>query len=126
MKPSCILISVVAIFFLGCDATPRATAEEIAAADIGPRISEAQSELLIRSWFNQSLKDPSSAQYQFSPIRKSYYVEKSHGTPIFAWGRPASVNAKNSFGGYVGARMYMFFFRDGNLVRVYTPEGRSI
>jgi len=52
------------------------------------------------------LKDPMSAQYQFAVPTKGYM----HDAPIaggkihYCWKVEAKINAKNSFGGYVGFR----------------------
>lgn len=40
------------------------------------------------------------------------------GPSSYGWGVCYTVNAKNSFGGYVGARPVMFVFRDGAIVDV--------
>lgn len=64
-----------------------------------------------------------SAQVNFYPIRRGYYHNGMSMSWTYGWVLPASVNAKNSFGGYVGASEWDFFFRDGDrLVAVRVPD----
>jgi hypothetical protein len=35
------------------------------------------------------------------------------------------VNAKNSFGGYVGAKKYTFWFRDNQLLTISVPNDEA-
>lgn len=85
-------------------------------------------EAAVRAHFEAVLKDPESARYRFGAIRKAYANNGLiHGGGI-AWHgymQEVEVNAKNSYGGYVGFKPYMVFFqRDSNAVfRSY--EGRT-
>ena len=73
-------------------------------------------EALVKDYHGRKLKDPFSAQYQvLAPIEG--YTRKA---PI-AGGEPnsfgymvlASVNAKNSYGGYTGWKPHWFFIMNG-------------
>ncbi|MCD1609850.1 MULTISPECIES: hypothetical protein [Stutzerimonas] len=111
-----VLLAGVFGVLAGCAAPP--TQQEIAAADYGMPIEQAEAEEKAKEVFSRTLKDPYSAQYAFGKIYKGYSLT----APL--QGRKASygymldvmVNAKNSYGGYVGAKPYRFMFRNGRLV----------
>ena len=100
----------------GCAAPP--TRQEIDSADYGEQISQADAEAKAKEVFARTLKDPYTAQISFGQLYKGYTLT----APL--QGRKASygymldvmVNAKNSYGGYVGAKPYRFMFRNGLLV----------
>jgi hypothetical protein len=43
--------------------------------------------------------------------------------PFFGFSVCAEINAKNSYGGYVGAQTYWFLFRDGKIARAQSTIG---
>jgi hypothetical protein len=91
---------------------------DMAHANFGPYPTDYEG--LIKTWAELKLKDPESARYvQFSKPRKEWAVADSQ--PIYGWSVCATINAKNSYGGYSGAQVYWFFFRDGKIFR-----GRNI
>lgn len=57
----------------------------------------------------QTLKDPDSARIRFTQPTRG--VSHSLGEPVLAWYSMVYVNAKNSFGGYVGEKPYGFAYR---------------
>ena len=70
------------------------------------------------AWFSTHLKDPYSAQVVWvNPPTPAYCGT----TGVPGWIVGVGVNAKNSYGGYIGARGYQFCFRDGALVYVSGP-----
>ena len=97
------------------------TAEELANADYGNPISQEDAESLAEGWLNQYLKDPMSAQIQWQPVSPGWFRDAPIAGGGLNWGYKldGSVNAKNSFGGYVGARPYYFMFYNGVLKHVY-------
>lgn len=121
-----ILIAVLGLFATGC-AVPYGggpSTEEFNKADFG---SPPQNyEQAIKNHMSNCLKDPFSAQYQFGQPEKAWYG-KTGGLLVsrdvrYGWGVLTRVNAKNSFGGYVGWRNYAFYFRDSKLDWVITPS----
>lgn len=83
-------------------------------------------EALIRAWFETALKDPESARYMhFSKPRKEWAVAQKK--PIYGWSVCATINAKNSYGGYTGAQVWWFSIQDGKVIRSQnTDEDRNI
>ena len=109
------------LLFYGCTVSP--TADQLAAADCGPRPSDSDAEQLIKSWMDANLKDPMSAQYQFLPLKKDCYLLNGM-TRYYAWSKGTLVNAKNSYGGYTGSQPYIFYFRGNEITLYATPDGR--
>lgn len=73
-------------------------------------------EVLIKEWASTNLKDPDSAKYtRISKPRKEYMVVELK--PFFGYSTCATINAKNSYGGYIGNRNFWFMIRDGKIVR---------
>lgn len=101
----------------GCASGP--TPQDIERADYGQPIAQEQAEERIKQYFNGTLKDPSSAQYQFSKVEQGYIIGSAfEGKPLFAgYIISANVNAKNSYGGYTGNQGYQFLFQNGLLVK---------
>lgn len=61
------------------------------------------------------LKDPDSALVKYSSLSKAVHFKvKSNGDKVFEFGDfiSVSVNAKNSYGGYVGYETTKYFLRD--------------
>ena len=76
----------------------------------------------IKRHFENTLKDPESARYKFGKPIKAYANNGIvYGGNIAWWGYmvDVEVNAKNSFGGYVGFKPYMVFFTGNSIHRVY-------
>jgi hypothetical protein len=75
----------------------------------------------IRNWFHDQLKDPFSAQYEFELPRKGY-AQAPEGTKLLVGYKViARVNAKNSYGNYVGFKPYLFIFRNNAIIYVFGP-----
>lgn len=89
---------------------------EIASAEYGPY--PANYPEIIKKLTVPFLKDPESATFSFekSP-EKGWAGGGVYRIPIsFGWGIFCSINAKNSFGGYVGAKRYFFLIKNDNVV----------
>jgi len=100
----------------GCAAPP--TQQEIASADYGTAISQADAETKAKEVLARTLKDPYTAQLAFGQLYKGYSLTAPLQGRKAAYGYmlDVMVNAKNSYGGYTGAKPYRFMFRNGLLV----------
>lgn len=115
-----IAAAIVAIFLGGCAATP--SQDEFARADFGSPPARAERD--IEAYFAVLLKDPAAAEYRSisDPVR--YWMRDQRGLVnggdriLYGWAVEAQVNAKNSYGGYVGFRTYRFLFRADEIVFV--------
>ncbi|WP_419832801.1 hypothetical protein [Endozoicomonas atrinae] len=95
-----VVLTCVLAMITGC-ASKKYTPEQI-----GP---ESYNYKQIALYYFQSVaKDPDSVKMQMGPIKL---------TPL-GWRACARVNAKNSFGGYVGDKGYLFTYRNGKLVKM--------
>ena len=101
----------------GCGTT--LTKEQIEAADYGQPQSQAVCEAKAAEKVKASLKDPESARFEFGVCEKKYYPGVVlYGIPRhFGYGMQFTVNAKNSFGGYVGKQNYLAVINNGNVIR---------
>lgn len=90
-------------------------------ADYSAPVLQGDAELVASEYLRRSLKDPHSAQIEFAEVRKGWLRESllGGGRVHFGWVLHAHVNARNSFGGYVGYRRWAFLFRDGQLAVVF-------
>ncbi|CAI8906201.1 MULTISPECIES: hypothetical protein [Pseudomonas syringae group] len=113
---SILMIALALSILSGCASKP--TPEQIQAANYGASVYQVDAEKAVRSFFQMYLKDPDSARYSFGTVYKGYVVgsvfegRKVEGGYLLE----VAVNAKNSFGGYVGARNYRFLIRNDRLV----------
>lgn len=84
-------------------------------ADVG---SEPKSyKKLIEDAIRENLKDPDSARfYDFTSPRKEVMVENKKF--VYGYSACVFVNAKNSYGGYTGKKLYWAFIRNGRVLRI--------
>lgn len=73
---------------------------------------------IVKKWYSLHLKDPSSVIFlKFSKPRKDYVITDSFKKEaIFGHSICATVNSKNSYGGFTGATDHWFLIRNGVLV----------
>lgn len=115
MRFPTVVLFAVAFLVAGCAHQP--TPEELAKADYGSPPSDYQQ--TIKSYMSGILKDPYSAQYEFisgpSQGWASWLGQTAYGYRVCT-----NINAKNSFGGYVGQRLYFFIInRDRVVMSIY-------
>ena len=115
MRSTCsaVIALCLSVVTLGACASTAITTEQLAAADCGPTPSNYRQ--VIPEFFSRILKDPYSAQYRYGNVYRAYIREAPvmGGEPTqYGWIADVWVNAKNSFGGYVGEKFYRVFLRD--------------
>lgn len=116
-------LALCALLFAGCVTPPRPTDAEIAAAFVGDQPTEQEVKVLVGQYLHDTLKDPASAVIEYGSIGKGCFLRSGAKAWRFAWDQVAEVNAKNSYGGYVGAKPYHFYFQHGGqLVAVAVPQ----
>lgn len=123
-----IIVLVAAVMLAGCAFGP--TPAEIAAIDYGQPVEQRAAEQQAAAYLGKVLKDPASAQVSFGRVYQGYYTSAPiSGSKISAgYMLDALVNAKNSYGGYTGAKPYRFLFRSGVLINAWkvTQSGHLI
>lgn len=115
MKKTAAICAFVALLG-GCATAPPPTALELSSADYGESPTDYQSS--IKGYMASTLKDPESARYEFG----SQPVKAWHGrggVRYYGYAVCASVNAKNSYGGYTGPKKSYFFLRGTDVIDAY-------
>lgn len=113
------LLTLTAFVFLGCATAPPPTREQLANADYGDPPSNHEE--LIKSFLSASLIDPYSAMYTFDHPVKGW--TKAAGE-AYGWVVCGSLNAKNRFGGYVGAKPFYVMIKNNKIIRCL-HEGKT-
>lgn len=123
-----IIVLVAAVMLAGCASGP--TPAEIAAIDYGQPVEQRAAEQQAAAYLGKVLKDPASAQVSFGKVYQGYYTGAPiRGSKISAgYMLDALVNAKNSYGGYTGAKPYRFLFQNGVMTGAWkvTQSGHLI
>ena len=116
------LTAVVALLstmtLTGCVTVRPASPEEAAKLNCEPLPTDYQA--MIQTYMNGQLIDPESARYQFYVPAKAKYEGGC------AWYMRADINAKNSYGGYTGAKIYFFVISHGQIEEVNTMASTFI
>lgn len=91
----------------------------------GPPPTNAEAKA--REFMERTLKDPESGRYRFGKLTRAYgaYGVWNATTPWSGYLLPVEVNAKNSFGGYVGFKPYVVFFHMGEPLRSLPADSVS-
>jgi hypothetical protein len=95
----------------------KAENELVAATNIG--LPPNNIEQLIKKWGDDNLKDPNSAEYShIQPPKKSIYpsLGDGHQKQKVVYRTYACINAKNSYGGYGGKELYVFYIEQGHII----------
>lgn len=109
---------------LGLRAGPP-TAEELAAADYGPPITQEAAVAQALTWLQGNLKDPDSLKATWEDVRRGWIQYWVGEQLFFGYVLTGSINAKNSYGGYSGPREFRFVFYGGKLRDVFGMDSRS-
>lgn len=118
-----LLIVAMTVLLTACAGAPIPKKAEVEAADYGSKPSSEYAQELVKQYMADRLLDPYSATYNcMEPLRAwasaSIIVHADLGGRIhYGYLLHCSINAKNRFGAYVGAKGYNFMIR--------TVSGRS-
>lgn len=112
-------LAFAVLLLVGC-ATP--TQQELATADYGSYPTDF--EQIIKNHMQATLKDPESARYQFLNSPKSGW--NSFGGLKYGYVVCAYINAKNSYGGYVGNRISYFLLKNDRVIDTMHGDGNYV
>jgi hypothetical protein len=116
MKTTALLLTLMLL--AGCASRPK---PDFTTADYGP-YGEAD-KAIISAWVKDRLKDPDSAKIEFRDEPGHVAIRKAGTQEWIYYGRvKVWVNAKNSYGGYVGRQPYWVWYREGKIVKHVPPE----
>jgi len=119
------LLVLLAIFILAgishCPAEP--DAKEAAAFDYGAKPGDGYKDQ-ITDYFNSTLKDPYSAHIDIGNPKKAWYQTPPlfGSRTYFGWLVKTKVNAKNSYGAYIGEQIYVFVFHGDKITHISDPD----
>jgi len=114
-----VVIGILNLCIGGCSFAPKP--EVAAAADYGNAITVEDMKSEADKALVRVLKDPDSRRVEWGQAGKAWmWTGIINGGTKYGYGLEALVNAKNSFGGYVGSKPYFFFFQ--NQTMVYAGE----
>lgn len=129
-------VAFIVFFLAGCVAAIRPTPEQLAAATYDAAPDPSAYEKAISDWAQINLKDPYSMKLfiESRATQKGYLpVCVSNDAPLctrrmFYFGHilSASINAKNTYGGYTGLQRYYFVFRGNDVFVGYVADSMSV
>ncbi len=113
------LVSLL-LLVTGCATTDQVTRAEIASADFGAYPTNY--ETIIKEHLYRTLIDPTSLLIEFTGTPYQGYCYAPVSVPNgqnFGYGVPVRINAKNSYGGYVGWKGHVAYIRNGTVFGVF-------
>ena len=118
---------LLAGFLFNSCATLVPTQEQLLKADYGLPISQQDAQYQAKNFFDNYLKDPFSAVYQWGVVQTGWVREApiNGARLIYGYILDVKVNAKNSFGGYIGYTPYQFVFFNGKIKAIYGQKELS-
>ena len=110
------------LFISGCATAP--SHQTIANANYGRVVTQTECEEIVTKDIQSFLKDPSSAKYDFGVCHKGWQASPLllGGGTKFGYILDTDINAKNSFGGYTGAKTYKFIINNGIITGRYRMD----
>jgi len=123
--PAIITAAILTFMISGCGIAYEANRSQLlktaTVGDFGPR-PPANYQDIESDMIRDMLKDPDSAKIRFGELTTDA-IQSGFASPkaILIWKNDALVNAKNSYGGYVGFQAYHFAWRDGHIIAVAFP-----
>lgn len=92
------------------------TSDEIARIDYGPFPNDYRE--LVAAHLGRMLRDPESARVTYIKGPGRIWRRASIvGAEFSGWGICLEINAKNAYGGYVGATQYAAVIREGRVIQ---------
>ena len=113
------LMLLLTIFLVGCQVAP--TREELMRADYGDRVLYTECEEFVNKYISSTLFDPYSAKFDSFKCRSGWARSGllAGNKIMYGYVYSGNVNAKNKFGGYVGAQKFCGILRrNGGNIKV--------
>lgn len=109
--------AVLAFLLLAGCATAPSHDELVAATEADPNPPEREAGIaMIESAIRAQLKDPESARFEWPNGFVHGWYQVPFGQRYIGWITCGRVNAKNSFGGYVGSSAAIGVIRNGSVI----------
>ena len=132
MKKSYWLLLISVVFLFGCGLAYQSKRDELlrtAKPEDWGTPPPANHQEIEKQFVLERLKDPDSAKFKFGTeeaTREILQESFASPTPILVWQTKVNVNAKNSYGGYVGFKPYLFAWKDSKIYAYFTDSGGNI
>jgi hypothetical protein len=117
-----ILLVTVSAYLTGCAAMIAPSAAQLAVADYGTYPTNYED--IVKTYLHNTLLDPNSVQDLNVDTPTQYYIQEPPimgGHTLYGYMVSYSLNAKNSFGGYVGVQKHFILIRDGQIIKAWEP-----
>ena len=111
-----ILLLLMTIACIGLTAGCAPSREQIQNAYYGPYPTDC--EQLVREEVSRQLYDPYSAQFVFLNAPQMGFIITPLMKTEYGWRGEFTLNAKNLYGGYIGAKTLIYLIRDGKVISI--------
>ena len=111
-------VALVPAFLAACTTAP--TSQQIAAADYGRNMTQAECIALAERSITYTMIDPGSAMFRHGSCQKGYWLNhnlfgNNRGT-YYGWIQTGWANGRNRLGGYTGFQPYTVRIQNGRVV----------
>lgn len=106
-----ILLSLSIVLGTGC---VRPSDQTLSNADYGEYPNNYEE--IVKTYIGSMLKDPYSAHITFDGPPSAKFMSRILQPTVYGFGGIVTVNAKNSFGAYTGAKRYAYIIHNGRVV----------
>ncbi|KQZ77886.1 hypothetical protein ASD55_17730 [Rhodanobacter sp. Root561] len=113
-----LVATLLLMLLTSCASLP--SPQQAAAADYGSYPSNY--EQVVKAYYDNTLKDPSSAQYRDIALPKQFWLGNRFTGAQYGYMVCVTLNAKNSYGAYIGFQTDGLLIRDGVVIQ-YVPKG---
>lgn len=114
-----VVVSISLMLLAGCaTVSPEQIQAEVSKVGYGA-VPAQDWQTTVKAFMEDRLKDPASAIYKFGDPYQGYLTKapiEGGGLKVAGYLVDVQINAKNSYGGYVGFTPYKFMMRDGVVV----------
>jgi hypothetical protein len=124
VRTSIVAFSLIATGLLaGCATAP--DPGEIASVSSEPAPDRAAGIAMIEAAVRETLKDPDSAQFSWPHGFVQGWYQPPFGKKYYGWITCGTVNARNSFGGYVGRTPVIGVIRGGTVIETNMDDATA-
>ena len=117
------MLMMAALMLLASCGTQIPTQTKLGDAKLGPKPSRDVAIAAASTWLKNRFPQDDLSRMAFGSIEPGYYAEaRGNNAQRFAWMLFASVDAKNDYGLYEGAKPYHFYFLGSQLVGCAFPS----
>ena len=119
-----LFIFILSMLLIACTAPVKQS--DIDTAIYPAKPTQEESDAQIQAHFKSTLKDPDSVKVECQPVRKGWARQYRTSNAEFGWIVACMVNAKNSYGAYVGSKPYYFLFTVTEMKALQSSKFREL